>query len=38
MECFTAGFLRVFNQDVKIWYWGVRLGTRYQIQALQTFS
>ena len=30
MECFTADFLRVFNENVKIWLLGVRLGTRHQ--------
>ena len=38
MECFGADFSRVFNENVKIWLLGVRLGTRNQIQAFQGFS
>ena len=38
MERFTAGFLRFFNKNVKNWFLGVWLGTRYQIQALQELS
>ena len=38
MECFTADFLRVLNEHVKIWLLGVRLGTHHQIQAFQEFS
>ena len=34
MECFTADFLRVFNENMKIWLLGVRLGTCHQIQVL----
>ena len=29
MECFAADFLRVFNENVKIWFLGVRLGTTF---------
>ena len=38
MECFTADFLQDFNENVKIWLLGSRLGTRHQIQAFQGFS
>ena len=38
MECFTADFLRVFNENVKVWLLGVRLDTGQQIQAFQGFS
>ena len=38
MECFTTGFSRVFNKNVKIWHLGVWLGTRHQIQAFQELS
>ena len=31
-------FLRVFNENVKIWLLGVRLGARHQIHAFQEFS
>ena len=38
MDCFTADFLRLFNETVKIWFFGGRLGTRHQIQAFQVLS
>ena len=37
MECFTADFLRVLSESVKIWPLGVRLGTRHQCQAFKDF-
>ena len=37
MEFFTAAFLRDFNENVKIWILGVKLGTDHRIQALQGF-
>ena len=38
MECFIAGFLQVFNKNIKIWPSGVWLGTRHQTQALHGLS
>ena len=38
MECFTADVLRDFNENVKIWFFGVRPSTRHQIQAFRGFS
>ena len=38
MDCFTADFLRLFTESVKIWLFGGRLGTRHQIQAFQGLS
>ena len=38
MECFTADFLRVFNENVKIWLLSGRLGTRHRIEAFEGFS
>ena len=33
MECFTAEFLQnVLLKNIKIWFLGGQLGTRYQIQ------
>ena len=31
VECFTAYFLRVSNENVKIWLVGGRLGIRHKI-------
>ena len=38
IEPFTAGFLQVFNKNVKIWLFSVRLDTRHEIQAFQELS
>ena len=38
MESFTADFIRFVPENLKIWILGGRLGTRYQIQAFQSFS
>ena len=38
MECFIADFLRVCDENVKIWLLGVQLGTGHEIQVFQGFS
>ena len=38
MECLTADFLQVFNENVKIKFLIVRLGTRHRVQAFPGFS
>ena len=38
VEFFTADFLQVFNENLKIWLLDVWLSTHYQTQAFQGFS